>query len=128
MPADPVQRAKVRFFIDAAAIKLQAPLTEFFMKGGSADAVLAVLEDIQSLLPAGGTFAVGDHITIADIALAPILRRLEMAVKNNNSAFSAEEGKRVSDAWQDGNLVRLRKYFEGIKSRDSFSVVSSEVK
>ncbi|KAJ7794539.1 hypothetical protein B0H14DRAFT_3888693 [Mycena olivaceomarginata] len=104
LPKDPVQRAKVRFFIDA-------PFEPFW------DA----LEQLQALLPADKKYAVGDEFTAADIAIAPFLARMEVWLRNDIGAYKEGEGKKAAEYFFTGDrFARLVKYFEDIKARDSF--------
>ena len=120
LPSDPVERAKVRFFVDAASTKFEPPLLDFMRKGGSTDALIAVLKEIQSLLPSGAQVAVGNKFTIADAALAPWLWRLELTLESNIGAFTEADRKRVLDTYEGETLHVLHEYFGAIKSRKSF--------
>ena len=111
LPSDPIERAKVRFFIDTAAVQFYGPFFDFLTKDGSAGAILPALRNINSLLTPGARFAVGDRYTIADAALAPILWRLELAFKHCYGACTVEEGKSVLDAYEGEELSKLRRYF-----------------
>ncbi|KAH8983736.1 hypothetical protein EDB92DRAFT_2071361, partial [Lactarius akahatsu] len=74
LPNDPIERAHVRVFIDAVFI--DAVSTKVFPRGESPDAFIAAVAELQ-LLPPAAQFAIGDHFTIADAALAPFLGRWE---------------------------------------------------
>lgn len=119
LPADPVERAKIRFFIDAASHKLTPEFVEYLIKGGSADGVIQVLTEIQSLFPAGAQFAVGNKFTAADIAFVPFLWRLHVATKHDIGK-NKSENKKLLDALQGEKFSALNKYLEGIKARKSF--------
>ena len=79
---DPVQRARVRFFIDAVANKFFPPYVAFFYRGELPNNFIAGVAEVQELLPPGG-FAVSDGFTLADAALAPFLSRADMFIRNN---------------------------------------------
>ena len=127
MPKDPVERAQVRFFVDAASDKLLPLLFHFWFDGGSADGLLIALENIQLLLTPDAKVAVGKSFTIADAVLAPMLRRLEIIAKHNIAPTQKGEAKRVFDKYQGEDFVKLRQYFEAIKARESFQGLRDEV-
>ncbi|KAI9439574.1 hypothetical protein H4582DRAFT_2074932 [Lactarius indigo] len=120
LPKDPVERARVRSFIDAASTRLPAPTAAFF-HDGSPDAFIAALAEIQELLPPAAQFAVGNHFTIADAALAPFLGRWELRLRNDLGRFEEGTGLRVYDElFKSERFVRLQKYYANISSRESF--------
>ncbi|KAH9051936.1 hypothetical protein EDB87DRAFT_1582050 [Lactarius vividus] len=85
-----VERARIRFFIDAVSTKVSPPFFAFYLRGESPDTFIAAVAEIQELLPPAAQFAVGDHFTIADAALAPFLGRWELLLRNDLGKF--EEG------------------------------------
>ncbi|KAI9439571.1 hypothetical protein H4582DRAFT_2097764 [Lactarius indigo] len=95
LPKDPVERARVRFFIDAVSTKVSPPLFAFFIRGESPDAFIAAVAEIQELLPPAAQFAVGDHFTIADAAIAPFIGRWELQLRNDVGKFAKGTGPRV---------------------------------
>ncbi|KAH9029351.1 hypothetical protein EDB83DRAFT_2555108 [Lactarius deliciosus] len=118
---DPVERARVRFFIDAVSTKVAPPFFAFILRGESPDAFIAAVAEIQELLPPAAQFAVGDHFTIADAALAPFLGRWELLLRNDVGKFEEGTGQRVyEELFQSERFVRLQKYFASISSRESF--------
>lgn len=120
LPKDPVQRAHVRFFIDAVSNKLTPPWAAFFLRGESPDKFIEAAAEVQDLLSPSG-FAVGDHFTIADATIAPFLGRWELLFRNDVGKFEAGAGKRVHEIlFQSERFARLQKYFANISSRQSF--------
>ena len=127
-PKDPVQLAQARFFIEVVSSKLVPGWASFVMRGESADQLLAGFEAIQNLLPADKAFAVGDEVTIADLAIAPFLARTEVAIKNEIGKYKAGEGLKVYEIYKSDKFSKLRNYFERIKARDSFKKTFDEVR
>lgn len=127
LPSDPIERAKVRFFVDAAATKLDSPFFNFFVFGKGTDEVIALFKEVQSLLAPGSPFAVGNKFTIADAALAPILVRLELVSEANFGQATDDDKKRVREAYEGETLRVLREYFSTIKSRESFKTLKTKV-
>ena len=120
LPKDPVQRAHVRFFIDAVSNKLTPPWAAFFLRGEAPDKFIEATAEIQDLISPSG-FAVGDHFTIADAAIAPFLGRWELLFRNDIGKFAEGEGKRVHEIlFQSERFARLQKYFANISGRQSF--------
>ncbi|KAI9456841.1 glutathione S-transferase [Lactarius psammicola] len=121
LPKDPVERARVRFFIDAVSTKVFPPFGAFFFRGESPDPFIAAVAEIQELLPPAGQFVVGDHFTIADAAIAPFIGRWELNLRNDIGKFAEGTGPRVyQELFQSERFARLQKYFANISSRESF--------
>jgi len=120
LPRDPVQRAHVRFFIDAVSNKLTPPWAAFFLRGEAPDKFIEAVAEIQDLL-SPSAFAVGDHFTIADAAIAPFLGRWELLFRNDVGKFAEGAGQRVHEIlFQSERFARLQKYYADISSRPSF--------
>ncbi|KAJ6582522.1 glutathione S-transferase [Mycena vulgaris] len=120
LPTDPVLRAQARFFIDVVSTKF-GPAFMGLARGESFAGLWDALEALQSLLPADKPFAVGNQFTAADIALAPFLARMEVALKNDIGVFKAGEGTQAAEYFfSGGRFARLVKYFDAIKARESF--------
>ncbi|KAH9029355.1 hypothetical protein EDB83DRAFT_2526213 [Lactarius deliciosus] len=121
LPKDPVERARVRFFIDAVSTKISPLFFAFILRGESPDAFIAAVVEIQELLPPAAQFAVGDHFTIADAAIAPFLRHWDLLFRNDLGRFAEGTGPRVyKELFQTERFARLQKYYASISSRDSF--------
>ncbi|KAH8991240.1 glutathione S-transferase [Lactarius akahatsu] len=121
LPKDPVERARVRFFIDAVSTKVFPPFFAFLYRGESPDAFIAAAAEIQELLPPTAQFAVGDHFTIADAALAPFLGRSELYFRNDFGRYGEGAGPPVyEELFRSERFERLQKYFANISSRESF--------
>jgi len=116
LPKDPVLRAKARFFIDAVGTKFLPKYFGYTLRGGSAADVLKAAEELQELLSTDKTFAVGDTVTIADLAILPFLARAEVVLSND----LLEGGKELYAGFQEPKLARLWKYFTDLKARESF--------
>ncbi|KAH9051928.1 glutathione S-transferase [Lactarius vividus] len=121
LPKDPVERARVRFFIDAISTKASPPFFAFILRGESPDAFIAGVAEIQELLPPTAQFAVGDHFTNADAAIAPFLGRWDLLFRNDLGRFAEGTGRRVhKELFETERFARLQKYYANISSRDSF--------
>lgn len=129
LPADPVLRAKARFFVDAISTKFVPGWYDFAMRGtGTSEGLFKGVEALQSLLPAEGKYALGDEFTVADIDAAPFLGRLDLTLKNGIGAYTEEEGKKVYETLHtDPKYARYRKYLAALKARDSFKATFDEV-
>ena len=121
LPKDPVERARVRFFIDALSTKLFPPFAAFFFRGEAADPFVAAVAEIQELLPPDARFVVGDHFTIADAAFAPFLGRWELNLRNDLGKFAEGTGPRVyEELFESERFARLQKLYASLSSRESF--------
>ena len=111
----------MRFFIDALSTKVFPHHIALFFRGEASDAFIAAVAEIQELLPPAGQFAVGDHFTIADAALAPFLGRWELHLRNDVGKFPEGTGLRLyEELFRSERFSRLQKYYENISSRESF--------
>ncbi len=120
LPKDPVERARVRSFIDTVTNKVSQPFVAFLYRGEAPDNFIAAVAEIQELLSPSG-FAVGDRFTIADAALAPFLGRWELFFRNDIGKYAEGTGPRVyQELFQSERFARLQKYFANISSRQSF--------
>ncbi|KAN0130521.1 Glutathione S-transferase, C-terminal-like protein [Lactarius tabidus] len=124
LPKDPVDRARVRFIIDAVSTKLIPLAGAVFVWGGAPDApdtFVAGLAEFQELLSPTTHFAVGDHFTIADAAIAPFLGFWDVFLPNDLGKFPEGTGPRLyQELFQSARFARLQKYFANISSRESF--------
>ncbi|KAH9170073.1 glutathione S-transferase [Lactarius sanguifluus] len=120
LPNDSIERARVRLFIDAST-KVFPPFFALSHRGESPDAFVAAVGELQELLPPAAQFAVGDHFTIADAALAPFLGRWELLLRNDLGKFEEGTGPRVyKELFQSERFARLQTYYASISSRESF--------
>jgi glutathione S-transferase len=123
LPKDPVQRARVRLFIDAVSNKLPGPYVAFSSGGESPDRFVEAVAELQELLsPLPDGFAVGgDRFTIADAAIAPFLGRWELLFRHDVGRFAEGMGTRVHEVlFRSERFARLQKYFAKCSSRRSF--------
>lgn len=121
LPADPVQRAKARLFIDAVSTKYSPAAFKVTHSGeGDPEALVQALESLQALLPPKG-FVIGEF-SIADIAIAPFFARLEVTLSNDLGPWPANsgEGPKLLKLLQQPKLARLWEYFREVQSRPSF--------
>ncbi|KAG5641143.1 hypothetical protein DXG03_005894 [Asterophora parasitica] len=126
LPQDPVQRAKVRFFIENVSNTVGAVFGSVVIRGESPDNVLTAIEKIQALLPAEG-LAIGPDFTTADAALIPFLARLEVVLRNDFGAYDEGTGVKAYEALaSDARFARYRKYAAQVKARESFKKTFQE--
>ncbi|KAF9008328.1 hypothetical protein BDQ17DRAFT_1237044 [Cyathus striatus] len=127
LPKDAVGRAKARFFVEQAVAQVFPTYSGFVFRGESPENFLKGVEILQNLLPAEG-YAVGKQWTIADAAITPHLARAQVLLKNDLGPYEAGLGKKTYETLQnDPKFARFRKYFNDVKSRDSFKETFHEV-
>jgi len=120
LPKDPIQRARVRLFIHAVATKLHEAFVAFFYRGEAPDNFVAAVTEIQELLSPSG-FAVGNHFTIADAALAPFVGRWELNLRNDVGKYAEGTGPRIHELlFRSERFARLQKFYDNITSRQSY--------
>ncbi|GBE89239.1 Pyrimidodiazepine synthase [Sparassis crispa] len=124
LPADPVLRAKTRFFIDTVSTKLVSAWFPFVNGVASAEPFLNGVEQVVALLPETG-FAVGVY-SLADIAVTPFLARMFTALKNDLGLYPVGEGKKVYDILCGPRFARLQKYWQDVNSRSNFEATFDE--
>ncbi|CCL98044.1 uncharacterized protein FIBRA_00038 [Fibroporia radiculosa] len=124
LPADPVLRAKARFFIEFSTNKLIAPYSAFQRTGASADDFLAGVVAVQELLPADG-FAVGPY-SLADVAVTPFIARAFVGLRNEIGAYDEGEGKKVLEALAAPRYARFHKYWADLQARPNFKATFDE--
>ena len=128
LPKDPVLRAKARLFIDAVSTKLAQTQYKVINLGeGSAEDLVQAFEALQALLPAKG-FVVGDF-SIADIAIAPFLARIELLLSNDLGAWPAGkgEGPKILSTIQQPKLTGIWEYWRQLQTRPSFVATFDKV-
>ena len=127
LPADPVARAKARFFITAFDTTVFAGFKGFFFMGAPAATLVDGIDALQKLLPATG-FAAGEKWSIADIVAAPFLVRIVMLLNNDLGKYPVGEGKKTLEVLRGAKFNRFNKYLEDLKAQPSFKATWDEVR
>ena len=126
LPADPVERARVRRFYLQLDLTFFPSYRAFFMEGEAPDSFFDVLETLQGLLPETG-FAIGPW-SLADVAFAPMLVRLETMMANEFGKYQVGEGKKALEVLRGPRFARLSQYLEDVKQRPSVKATYNEVR
>ncbi|KAF7318426.1 Glutathione S-transferase [Mycena chlorophos] len=120
-PTDPILRAKSRFFIDAVTTRFLPPYMGPIAHAKSFEPFWDALDSIQRLLPEDKVFAISDEFTVADMAIAPFLGRMEVWMKNDIGAYPKGEGLKAAEYFFNGErFKRFVRYFDAIKARESY--------
>lgn len=120
LPEDPVLRAKARLFIDTVSPKVISAFFGPCLRGDDPKVAVQAIELLQSLLPEGDGYAVGDW-SIADAAVVTLLARIELALENDYGAYDEGAGKKAWDeVMNDASFERFRRYYAIAKARKSF--------
>ncbi|ETW75728.1 hypothetical protein HETIRDRAFT_436740 [Heterobasidion irregulare TC 32-1] len=121
LPSSPVDRSRARYFIDVVSNKVVPGFFSMIVKAEGHDALLRGLEEIQSLLPSEGGFAVGEKWSIADAALTPFLGSADLFLRNDMGKYPAGEGPKVhAEIFRGARFARLQKYFADVTVRESW--------
>ncbi|KAG1823880.1 uncharacterized protein BJ212DRAFT_1262009, partial [Suillus subaureus] len=128
LPKDLVSRAKVRFFIDASTKHVESPLHDFLRGDGSYENVLKGIEFVQGLLEESGDFAVGDHYTIADACISPLLTRLKIITETDLGRFHVGLGFKLGEELKGPKFSKFTKYVDQILERPSLKRIDDEVR
>ncbi|THH20325.1 hypothetical protein EW146_g1005 [Bondarzewia mesenterica] len=119
LPSDPVERSKVRYFIDTVSNKAVPGFFSMVMKAEGPEALYKGLEEVQALLPPKG-YAVGEW-SIADAAITPFLGRTDLLLKNDIGRYPVGEGPKVHEQiFQGERFARLQQYFNDVTGRESW--------
>ncbi|KAG0698741.1 glutathione S-transferase [Suillus ampliporus] len=121
LPKDPIQRANVRFFINATAKHVEEVFYAFLGLRGQApyEKVLEGIEFIQGLLEEGRDFAVGDHYTIADACITPHLARLKIVIETDLGNYAVGMGYKLGEELKRPKFAKFMKYLERMLERPS---------
>jgi len=119
LPKDPIARARARFFTETVTPLIFSAWYGSLTRGEDPASIFKAIDTVQSLLPAEG-YAVGQW-SIAEAAVTPFFARAEVTLKNDIGKYEEGKGKSVwATVESDPKYARFRKYFDDIKSRDSF--------
>ncbi|KAG0691885.1 hypothetical protein DFH29DRAFT_1007154 [Suillus ampliporus] len=119
LPKDPIQRANVRFFVNATVKHVEEVFYAFFLGEAPYENVLKGIEFIQGLLEEGRDFAVGDHYTIADACITPHLARLKIVTETDLGKYPVGMGYRLGEELKGPKFVKFMKYLERMLERPS---------
>ncbi|OSD02608.1 glutathione transferase omega class [Trametes coccinea BRFM310] len=117
LPSDPVLRARARRFITTVDEKLIKTLVGFLFLGALLENLLAILEELQAVLPPTG-FVVGDW-SIADACFIPALVRVRSWLEAAMGNYTLEVAKEGVKALHSPRFARLQKYYDDAKARPS---------
>ncbi|KIP05388.1 hypothetical protein PHLGIDRAFT_119903 [Phlebiopsis gigantea 11061_1 CR5-6] len=117
LPADPVARARARFFLTVVDTKGFEGFREFIFLGHAMAPLIDGYAALQALLPPAGGFALGgDALTIADMAFAPFLARTYLLLSVDLGKFPAGEGKKAYAILTSPRFARLQQYLQDVKA------------
>jgi glutathione S-transferase len=128
IPKDPVLRAQARFFIEVVSSKFVPAFQKFLVRGEGYEDLLAAAEAIQNILPASGSYAVGDQYTIADIAITPFLARLKVTSTNEIGNFAVGQGSEFLKALSGEKYANFHAYVGHLLDRESFRATFDAVR
>jgi len=128
LPKDPVERAKVLFFMDTVDRHFDTPGYEWLRgRTESYEGYLKGAEMVQELLPESGEFAVGDRYTIADACIAPLLSRLKFTYETDIGRFQVGQGHKLGEELKTPKFAKLMKYAQAMLERPSLRDSNDEV-
>lgn len=122
VPTNPVERAKLRLFLDFVNTKLFPTLSApLYSANTSVEQVLQGVESLQKILPDHGAYALGDTFTIADIAVVVLLCRLEIIFAHDLGKLPVGEAPKIYNALRnEPKYAKYRRYYDVLKKRESF--------
>ncbi|KAF8552145.1 glutathione S-transferase [Imleria badia] len=119
MPTDPVQRARVRFFMDAVTNKYVPAYRAWILdrEPDAAEKHLKAIEFLQELLPDSGEYAVGDSYTIADACITPFIFRLHLTTENDIGKYPVGNGPKFDESLKDPKYAKFMAYANAVTER-----------
>lgn len=119
IPADPVQRAKVRFVIETFTRKYLPAYLTWVMDGEpqAAESHLNAIEFLQELLSDSGKYAVGDSYTIADACMTPFICRLQLSIDYDIGRFLIGNGPKFGESLKDPKYAKFVTYMGAVTAR-----------
>lgn len=116
----------IQFYVPGPAPSLSQATMPSWQPGrkplatNNVESILTALDQIQSLLSDGATYAVGDEFTIADISIGPWLGRLEMLFENDFfGKFEKAIVGKVHEIYKSLKYDKLREYNRRLQERPS---------
>ncbi|EIW75410.1 glutathione S-transferase C-terminal-like protein [Coniophora puteana RWD-64-598 SS2] len=111
LPADPVERAQVRFFISTLDTKFW-PVMLAWMRGAPPNDMVDGAKALQALLSqeGKGPYAVGDKFTIADAAFAPMWARFRLITERDIGVEAFGKEQHISSAIRLLGVPELAKF------------------
>ena len=128
LPQDPVLRAQTRFFVDVVSSKFVPAYMKFVVRGEGYEDLLAAVEAIQDILPATGTYAMGEQYTIADISITPFIARLKFVSSNELGRYPVGQGKELLQTLNEPRYAKFSGYAECALDRQSFQTTFDVVR
>lgn len=120
VPKVPVQKAKASMFARLMDSTVLPALQDCIFSGKKDITELyAVFDLVQSQLPDGVRYAVGDDFTIADIAAASFFCLLEMMLKNDIGKYEKGDGLKAFEVYNSSKYDKLRNYVGRLSERPS---------
>ncbi|KAG8216335.1 hypothetical protein J3R82DRAFT_6408 [Butyriboletus roseoflavus] len=119
IPKDLVLRAQTRFFIEVVSSKFVPAFKKFLVRGEGYEDLLTCAETIQNILPATGSYAMGNQYTIADIAITPFIARLKIASANEIGKFPFGQGSEFLSVLTGERYAKFHAYAARLLDRQS---------
>lgn len=128
LPKDPILRAKARFFVEVVSSKFVPAFQKVIIRGEGYDDLLTAAEAIQDILPATGSYAVGDQYTIADIAITPFFARLKVASANEIGRYPVGQGSEFLKTLSGEKYAKFYAYVGRLLDRQSHQATFDPVR
>lgn len=126
LPKDPVQRVRVRAFIDAVGA-ISSVFYGSIIKGEDPHRILTGIESVQKHLSPTSKYAVGDEFTLADASVLPFFARAEASFKHDAGLYPSGTGVKLWESLQnDEKFAPFRRYYDTLKQRESFKKTFDE--
>ena len=119
MPANPMQRAKVRFFTETVARKYSPAYMAWIMDNEpqAEENYLKAIDSLQGLLSDSGEYVVGDSFTIADACITPLIHRLQLSIDYDIGKFPVGNGPKFGELLKDPKYAKFAKYANAATAR-----------
>jgi len=118
LPADPVHRAKARFFVSLVSDKFGPLYNGWTLRGEGEEALLSSIRQLADELDDAGPYLLGEEWSIADTAIAPFLGRLYLSAKHDIGNWVPGDGPRFLQ--KAASIPKWERYASAVLARQSF--------
>ena len=120
LPQDPVQKAKARVFASLIdTVLVPAVRKPTFQGTGDFAETYKAFDMLQSLLPDGAKYAVGDEFTVADVSAAPLFGMIEVLFSNDIGRYPPADGLKAFEVYSSSKYDKLRGYVKRVLEQKS---------
>ena len=127
LPADPIARARARFFAQMVDTKLVPAFVGVAFMGAPVEGLFAAIGALQAMLPAEGGWVCGERWSIADAMFMPFVMRIEVMLEQNLPTMAPGVAERALEVLRSERFARFQQYKKDTVARPSMMKTWDEV-